>query len=71
MLWLKLTPTLSSRQRQSCTAKKYSSDNVERTEENNCLDCVQRSNEMLQKDLCVHELLNLFRYLLLWLCIKG
>jgi len=62
MLWLKLTPTIPSRQRQLCTAKKYSSDNSERTEENNCRDCLQHSNEMLQKTLCVNEITNLFHY---------
>jgi len=34
----------------------------ERTEENDCLDCLQHSNKMLQKTLCVNEIINLFHY---------
>jgi len=43
-------------------AKKYSSATLERTEENNCPGCLQYSNEMLQKTLCVNEITNLFYY---------
>jgi len=49
MLWLKLTPTYLEKRRQSRMAKKYSSITSERTEENNCLDCLQHNNECCRK----------------------
>jgi len=58
---VKITPTLPSRQRQLYTVKKYSSTtSADRTEENNCMDCSQCSNERLSKTLCVHEIINCF-----------
>ena len=46
---VKINPNIPLKQRQSCTAKKYSSDTSERTEENSCLDSLQHANERCRK----------------------
>jgi len=40
--------------------EKYSSVTSRRTEENNCLNYSQCSNEVMPKTLCVHEIINCF-----------
>ena len=52
MLWLKLTPTYFGKKGNNVWRKKHSSDTLERTEENNCLDCLQPNNGCAENYTC-------------------
>jgi len=57
VLWLKLTPTYFYEKDNDLWWKKYPSFTSERTEENNCLDCLYHNNECYKKTLCMNTLL--------------